>query len=71
MAKLLTPSVVCISLLGFTGCAVVPTQSELAHGVVCPECKVVWVEQLDMDDPYMMATTHEQRMACPDCETAV
>lgn len=53
------------------GCSAVPTQSERAHGVVCPKCEIVWVERPNMNDPYMMSAVQKREMACPDCESAV
>lgn len=47
------------------------SSSTQARAVVCPKCETVWVEGLDLNDPYMMTYRPEKVMKCPDCQSAV
>jgi Zn-finger nucleic acid-binding protein len=63
--------ITCVRLPVFVECSAVPTQTERAHGAVCPKCETVWIERPNMNDPYMMSTVQKRDLACPDCESAV
>lgn len=54
----------------FTGKREPPPLRE-AKAVICPKCETVWVEGLDLNDPYMMTYRPEKVMKCPDCKSAV
>ena len=42
-----------------------------ARAVICAKCETVWVERIDLNDPYGMTFRPEETTVCPDCESAV
>lgn len=47
------------------------TASGDAKMVVCSQCEVIWVEGLDLNDPYNWTYKEEKIMKCAGCRSAV
>lgn len=74
MRPIVTLPCVLATIAAIAGCqSTPPPRSTLdgSRGVVCPKCEMVWIETLDMNDPYMTTMISEEVMRCPDCESAI
>ncbi len=62
--------------VALTGCQATTRTRSMApsdqpKAAICPKCEVVWVEGLDMNDPYMGTYQTEKVMRCSGCESAI
>lgn len=66
-----------MGLLGvvvLAGCQTPPAAPVAGVGdkvVMCPKCQMVWVDTPRQIGKNITAFAHEQKMACPDCTSAV